>query len=397
MKMSSFIYLDNNATTQIDPRVKSSMLPFLEENYGNPQSTQYALGRTANHHLEKAREDIAAVLKCLPEELTFTSGATESINMALKGVFQNYQAKGNHIITVKTEHKATLLTCHYLEKMGANITYLPVDSSGRINLDDLSKYINKQTIMVCIMAANNETGVLHPIEKIAHICQEKNTLFFCDATQWIGKSPLDLSAIPIDMLCCSAHKFHGPKGVGLFFKRKKPQPIQIPPLIIGGQQENNLRGGTHNLAAIVGMAKALTIWEEDFLNYDQIEVLRNKMEDAISSQIPHILINGKNTSRMGNTSNITFKYARGSQIILAAPTIAMSTGSACVTGTRDPSHVLKAMGVEEEDCYCTLRLSLSKWTSMEEIDRAVDLLSEAVKNVRSESPIWPLFQQGLIE
>lgn len=395
--MSSFIYLDNNATTQVDPRVKDSILPFLEESYGNPQSTQYALGRTANHHLEKARESMAAVLKCLPEELTFTSGATESINMVLKGVFQNYQAKGKHIVTVKTEHKATLLTCHYLEKLGADITYLPVDSSGSINLDKLTESINKQTIMVCIMGANNETGVLHPIEKIARICQEKDTLFFCDATQWIGKMPLDLSSIPIDMLCCSAHKFHGPKGIGLFFKRKKTQPIQIPPLIIGGQQENSLRGGTHNLPAIVGMAKALEVWVEDSSKYYEIEILRNKMESKITSQIPHTIINGKNTERTGNTSNITFKYAMGSQILLAAPKIAMSTGSACVTGTRDPSHVLKAMGIEEEDCYCSLRLSLSKWTTLEEVDKAVDLLAIAVKNVRSESPIWPLFQQGLIQ
>lgn len=394
--MASFIYLDNNATTQVDPRVKDSMLPFLEESYGNPQSTQYALGRTANHHLEKAREDIASILKCLPEELTFTSGATESINMALKGIFQNYQAKGKHIVTVKTEHKATLLTCRFLEKMGADITYLSVDASGRIDLDELTDSIGKQTIMVCIMAANNETGVLHPIQQIAQICQEKNTLFFCDATQWVGKMPLDLSAIPIDMLGCSAHKFHGPKGIGIFFKRKKAQPIQIPPLIIGGQQEYNLRGGTHNLPAIVGMAKALEIWKEDSAKYGQIEVLRDKMEGKITSQIPHVVINGKDAPRMGNTSNITFKYARGSQIIVAASKIAMSTGSACVTGTRDPSHVLKAMGIEEEDCYCTLRLSLSKWTTEKEVDRAVDLLAAAVTQVRSESPIWPLFQQGLI-
>lgn len=394
--MKDLIYLDNNATTKVDPRVRGAMLPFFEEAYANPQSTQYALGRKANHHLEESRETIAALLHGHAREITFTSGATETINMALKGVFQNYQTKGKHIITVKTEHKATLLTLYYLEKAGAKVTYLPVNIDGSISLDELTESITDETILVSIMAANNETGVLHPIQEIAEICQQKNTLFFCDATQWVGKLPLNLKEMPIDMLCLSSHKHHGPKGVGLFYKREKSQPIQIPPLIIGGQQENGMRGGTHNMASIVGMAKALELSVKEEPLHKKTEKLRDYFEEALLEKIPHIVINGKNTKRIFNTTNITFKYARASQIIIESPQIAMSTGSACVTGSRDPSHVLRAMGVEEEDCFCSLRFSLSKWTTRQEVEEAIRILEKSLHKVRSESPLWSLFRDGII-
>lgn len=395
--MPNLIYLDNNATTQIDPEVLEKMLPFLSDIYGNPASTQYTLGRKANHALEHARNTIADIISCEPSEITFNSGASESISTVLKGVFENYASQGNHIITTQTEHKATLSTLHHLEKKGANVTYLPVDSDGCIDLQLLENSIGPKTILVTIIAANNETGVLNPIEDIAEICNKHNVLYFCDATQWIGKKDLSLKHIPIDILCFSSHKHHGPKGVGVLFKRNKRKPIQIPALIIGGQQENSSRGGTHNLAAIVGMAEALKIATSSRDNWLKIENIRNSFEKQIINKIPHVKIQSFNVDRINNTSNITFKYARASEIIINCPTLAMSTGSACVTGMRDPSHVLKAMGIPDEDCFSTLRFSFNKWNTLTEIDQASTILQKAILNFRAESPIWPLYLDGIID
>lgn len=395
--MLDLIYLDNNSTTRVDPIVLEKMIPFLSNAYGNPLSTQYALGRTANQALEEARNNIADILNCSPSEIIFTSGATESINMALRGIYENYQTKGNHIITAASEHKAVLSTLHYLEKKGAHVTYLPVDQNGNIDLDQLSNAITDKTILVCIMAANNETGVIHPIDMIGEVCRNKNTLFFCDATQWVGKKEIDLHNSSIDLLCFSSHKHHGPKGIGILYKRNKRRPIQIPSLIAGGLQEYNMRGGTHNIASIVGMQVALQLADGQKDKLHSIEEMRNYLEEQLTERIEHIIINGKQSLRINNTSNITFKYARGSEIILNSPKLAMSTGSACVTGTRDPSHVLKSMGLNDEDCYSTLRFSLSKWTTQQEVDSAVEILRRSVSKIREESPLWSMFKQGIID
>lgn len=391
--MSEGIYLDNNATTKIDSDALNAMMSYFTEGYGNASSLQHRAGRTASHAIDGAREKIAEILNCEHRELIFTSGATESINMVLKGVFEMYKTKGNHIITISTEHKAVLMTCYSLEKMGAEITYLPVDADGKIDLNLLENSIREDTIMVCTMASNNETGVLHPITDIAEICEQKNTLLFCDATQYIGKHALDLSSVSIDILCFSAHKFHGPKGIGGVFFRKKTRSIGIPSLIIGGDQEHGHRAGTYNVPAIVGMAVAL---QNSVNSQTQVESLRNYFEQQIEAHIPDIHINGRNTLRISNTSNIIFKYTRAADIMQHTPQIAVSSGSACVTGSKDPSHVLKAMGLSDEDAFSTLRFSLSKYNDKEQIDRAIALLTTSVSSIRSRSPIYKLYQDGLI-
>src|SRR5690606_32481365 len=287
----SFLYFDNNATSRMDDEVLQAMLPYLQELYGNASSVQHKLGRAANAAIEQARIDLADRLGCTPKEIFFTSGATESISTVLKGVSQAYNRKGKHIITCKTEHKAVLATCESLAKQGYEITYLDVDAQGNIDLNVLTKAIRPDTILVSIMSANNETGVLHPIDKIANICQEKDVLFFCDATQHIGKLPIDLQEVAIDILCLSAHKFHGPKGIGALFIRRKSKPIQIPSLITGGNQEHGLRGGTYAVPQIVGMGEAVKHFEFD----SQIETIRDYFESELQQQVEEVKVHASGT------------------------------------------------------------------------------------------------------
>ncbi|MFD2743994.1 MULTISPECIES: cysteine desulfurase family protein [Sphingobacterium] len=392
------IYLDNNATTRINDDVLAAMLPYFSESYGNASSIQHRFGRNASEAIARARQQISKAL-CIQnaDELIFTSGATEAINLAIKGVVARYSAIGNHIITCQTEHKAVLETCLQMESKGSRLTYLPVLDNGQIDTDQLARAITPETILVCIMAANNETGVVHPIAEIAKICQQNGVLFFCDATQYIGKQhALDLAQIPIDMLCLSAHKFHGPKGIGaLYIRRHKNKPTQIEPLIVGGNQEGALRGGTYNVPAIVGFGEAIQRMDTD--EWKEIAKLRDHFENAIVARIPHIFINGANAPRLANTINLSIKHVPAAELIGRLPEIVFSTGSACVTGSRAPSHVLIAMGLSEELARCTLRISISKYTTLEELDITVNQLTEAVSKVREQSPIWMLFKQGLID
>ncbi|MBL1410200.1 cysteine desulfurase family protein [Sphingobacterium faecale] len=388
------IYLDNNATSRLDQEVLDSMLPHLKEDYANASSLQHKMGRHANQAIEEARKSVASILRVQPKEIFFTSGATESINMVLRGVFERYQSKGNHIITCQTEHKATLSTCAYLEKKGARISYLPVDKNGAIDLNELKEHITAQTILVSLMSVNNETGVIHPIKEIAQICREEDVAFFCDSTQSIGKQDFDLTTLHLDFCCLSAHKFHGPKGVGALFIRRKTKPLQVAPLITGGNQEQSLRGGTYNVPAIVGMGIAIQRIKE--INTSKITQLRDYFEKRILSEIEECTVTAQKANRICNTSNITFKYARGSEIMTKIPNIAISSGSACVSGSRNPSHVLKAMGLSDEDAFCSLRVSLSKHTTLQEIDHTVEALKTAVNDIRSYSPIWQMYKDGLL-
>lgn len=388
------IYLDNNATSRLDERVLDRMLPYLREDYANASSLQHKMGRHANQAIEEARNTIAKMLQTQPKEIIFTSGATESINMVLRGVFERYQSKGNHIITCQTEHKATLTTCEYLEKKGAKVTYLPVNKSGAIDLDELKNRITAQTILVSLMSVNNETGVIHPIKEIAEICQAKDVLFFCDSTQSIGKQAFDLTTYPIDICCLSAHKFHGPKGIGALFVRRKTKPIQIAPLITGGNQEQALRGGTYNVPSIVGMGTAILQTKE--VDYAAIRQLRDYFEDRIQHEIEETIVNAQEAHRICNTSNITFRHVRANEIMTKISDIAVSSGSACVSGSRDPSHVLKAMGLTDEDAFCSLRFSLSKYSTAQEIDQTVEALKTAVNTIRQHSPIWQMYKKGLL-
>jgi len=325
-------------------------------------------------------------------EIFFNSGATEGINTVLRGIAYAYARKGKHIITCQTEHKAVLATCAQLERAGIEITYLPVDHNGAIDLQLLQDSIRPDTILVCIMAANNETGVVHPISAIAQICQEEDVLFFCDATQLVGKQDINLQQIPIDILTFSAHKFHGPKGVGALYVRRKRKPIQIPPLISGGQQENGVRGGTLNVPSIVGCGKALEIAG----THPETRHYRDDLEKQIKRLIPEVIIHGEQALRLANTSFIAFRHIKAAEIMTSLPDIALSSGSACTSGLLDPSHVLKAMAVSDEDAFSSIRISLSKYTTAADIQQTVDSLVDVVQKLRSSSPIWQLFNKGVL-
>lgn len=389
------IYLDNNATTRMSDQVLEEMLPFLREDYGNASSIQHKLGRRAHQAVEQARERVAQALKVDTKEIFFTSGATEAINTVLKGVYQRYQAKGRHIITSPAEHKAVLTVCEQLRGEGAEVTYLSVNAQGLIDTDELKRSIREDTVLVCLMAANNETGVLAPLRDIAAICRQKDVLFFCDATQYIGKLGIDLSQEPIDMLCLSAHKFHGPKGIGALYVRRKSKPTQIASLIQGGKQEHGFRGGTYAVAPIVGLGAALKDIEQNDAEY--VRELRDQFEQLVMQEIAETKVHGSEAPRLYNTSNILFKHVRGAELMTKLPDVAISSGSACVSGDRDPSHVLKAMGISDEDALCSLRFSFSKYNTREEVVEVVAKLKAAVEKLRAESPVWKMYKAGLLD
>lgn len=388
-----YCYFDNNATTKIDNQVFEAMLPYLKDSYGNASSIQHKLGRQANHAVEKARLQIAELLNVNPKEIYFSSGSTESINTVIKGISKAYQSKGNHIITSSAEHKAVLSSCHAVEKEGMQVSYLKVNKFGVIDLEELKNTITDKTVLISIMAANNETGVLQPIEEIAKICLENDVIFFCDATQWIGKLPLDLSKIPIDIICLSAHKIHGPKGIGAIYIRRKTKPTQIPALIVGGKQESGFRGGTYAVHQIVGLGEAAK--QVDFDN-DKVEEVRDYFEKRLLEEIEESEIKTLGSNRLPNSSNIHIKHVKATELMTKLPTIAISSGSACVSGDRDPSHVLKAMGYTDDEAYCSLRFSFSKYNSKAQIDYAIPLIKAACESIRKDSPIWEMYKEGLI-
>ncbi|MEZ0451500.1 cysteine desulfurase family protein [Sphingobacterium thalpophilum] len=391
--MKDIIYLDNNATTRILDQVWNEMYPYFIQNYANASSIYHPMGREANAAVEVARTQVATALHCSTKEVFFNSGSTESINTVLRGVFEKYRSKGKHIITAVTEHKAVLSCCDQLSQQGALITYLPVDAQGQISTADLQAAITPETILVCLMAANNETGVLSPIDEIATICKREDILFFCDATQAVGKVILDLQSTPIDMLCLSAHKIHGPKGIGALFIRRKSKPIQLSPLIVGGGQEQSFRGGTYNVPAIVGLGKAMASVTPNI--YSGVRDLRDLLETSLG-EIPEIIIHGSCAARLPTTSYISFRHILASEIMTACPDLALSSGAACVTGSREPSHVLTAMGLSKEDALSAIRFSLSILTTREEIIQCTELIKAAVKKIRAQSPIWQLHQAGLL-
>ena len=388
------IYLDNNATTRIDDEVLNTMLPYLKDAYGNASSIQHKLGREASQAVEEARKNIASYLAVAPKEIYFTSGATEAINWVLKGVFARYQSIGKHIITTKTEHKAVLTTLEILAKQGAEITYIAVDSNGQINLEDLALQIRKDTILISFMAANNETGVIHPIQEIGALAAKHHVLFFSDTTQLIGKAHIDRYPSNIDICCFSAHKMHGPKGVGGLFIRRKSRPIQLEPLITGGKQENGMRSGTYNTASIAGMGKAFSIAASQ--DNKHMLALRDYFEEKIINTIEETHVHAFNANRLSNTSNIHCKHVKSSELMPALHDVAISSGSACVSGERDPSHVLTAMGIPADEALCSVRFSISKYTTQEELDSALEAIKTAVERIRSQSSIWKLYKSNLI-
>jgi cysteine desulfurase len=376
--MSVQIYLDYNATTPVDPRVLEAMLPFFTRSFGNAASATHSFGREAADAVEKARQQVADLISCTAGDLVFTSGATESINLALKGAFETYAAKGNHIVTVKTEHKAVLDVCKRLEQKGASIAYLGVDAEGLIDLNELQNAITEKTILVAVMLANNETGVIQPAEKIAEIVHARKSIFFCDATQAVGKLNVDVSEMGIDLLCLSAHKFYGPKGCGALYIRRKDPRVALTPQMDGGEHERGLRSGTLNVPGIVGLGKACAIAREDMWNDNtKISALRAKLEHQLLD-FPGLRINGSTRNRLYNTSNICFKGKKTADLLVQLKPVALAFGSACTSANPEPSHVLKAMGMSDEDVYSSVRFSLGKYTSEEEIIETIKCIKENV-------------------
>jgi len=370
------IYLDYNSTTPVDERVLAEMLPFFTEHFGNASSKTHALGWYSQGAIENARQQVADFIGAESSEIVFTSGATEAINMAFKGVFEAYQSKGNHIITCKTEHKAVLDTCAYLEEKGAIVTYLNVDREGRIDLDELKESFTDKTILVAIMAANNETGVLQDLEKIAEITHQHNTIFFSDTTQLAGKLPIDVNEMGLDLCCISAHKLYGPKGVGALYVRRKNPRVSLIPLFHGGGHENNKRSGTLNVTGIVGLGKASEIAKNDFWdNNMNISKVRGYLEHQLL-EIPNLTINGSTKYRLYNTSNLYFpKLKDGSSVFSHIKNqYAVSLGSACTSAKAESSHVLMAMGLNKEESNNCVRFSFGKKSQKQEVEKLAELI-----------------------
>jgi cysteine desulfurase len=372
MDLENIIYLDNNSTTPIDPRVLDAMLPFLQDNFANASSTHH-FGQGVNEKVKQARKQIADFINAEPYELIFTSGATEAINIAIKGVAESYSNKGKHIITVSTEHKAVLDTCNDLERRGFEITYLPVQTNGLLDLDELQKAIRTDTILVSVMYVNNETGVIQPIKEIAKLAHEKGALFMTDATQAVGKIEIDVNDLGIDLLCFSGHKIYAPKGIGALYVRNK---TKIYPQIHGGGQEQGLRSGTLNVPGIIALTKACEICSEEMaLNKRNISILRDKLETELL-KLPNTSINGSSENRIYNTTNICFKGQDANVLIGRMKNLAVSNGSACSSAVVEPSHVLTAMGLTAEDAFASLRFSLGKLNNIEDIEQTIEKIKE---------------------
>jgi cysteine desulfurase len=380
------IYLDYNATTPVDKRVLEAMLPYFTEKFGNAASRTHAFGWIAEDAVTTARKQVADLIHCIEQEVVFTSGATEGINLAIKGVWENYQVKGNHIITVATEHKAVLDTCKALEKKGARITYLPVNREGLIDPDVLRKALTPQTILVSIMYANNETGVIQPISKIAEIVHANNSIFMCDATQVVGKININVMEEHIDLMCLSAHKFYGPKGVGALYVRRKDPRVNLVPLFDGGGHERGLRSGTLNVTGIVGLGKACEIASQEMWDdAARISRLRTRLEQQLCDNLEDVYINGSTKNRLFNTTNIAFLNIRSESLINRIPGIAVAMGSACTSAIAEPSHVLKAMNLSDSTSYSSIRFSLGKYTTKEEIEEVVETIRKVVSDLKEQA------------
>jgi cysteine desulfurase len=376
------IYLDYNATTPVDERVLQEMLPYFTTHFGNAASKTHALGWQAAAAVEKARKQVASFINAEESEIVFTSGSTESCNLVIKGIFEKYPSKGNHIITVATEHKAVLDTCASLEKRGAVVTYLSVSPEGLIDLDELKNSITDKTILVCVMLANNETGVIQPIRQIAEIVHAHKSILFCDATQAAGKMIVDVNELGVDLLCLSAHKFYGPKGIGALYVRRKNPRVVLQAQIDGGGHEHGLRSGTLNVPAIVGLGKACEIAQAELWdNNAKLSALRARLEHYLLD-INGGRINGSTRHRLYNTANICFGGIKADAIISKVNhKLCVAAGSACTSALAQPSHVLKVMGLSEADCYASIRFSLGKYNTEQEIDATLALLKEVIEKL----------------
>ena len=391
------IYLDNNATTPTDPRVVETMIPYFYENPGNAASRNHPAGWVAESAVDTAREQIADLINVDPREIIFTSGATESDNLALKGVFEMYARKGNHIITAKTEHKAVLDACKKIEKQGGEVTYLDVQPDGRIDLGELEAAITDKTIMVSIMWANNETGVIQPMEEIGKICAKHGVLFMSDATQAVGKIPVDPKATGVHLMAFTSHKMYGPKGVGALYVSRKNPRVKVTSQMDGGGHERGMRSGTLNVPGIVGFGKAAAIAKEQ-MHEDaaRLSKLRDKLESALLANLEEAYVNGSIEHRMPHVTNISFKHVEGEGLMMTFnQNTALSSGSACTSASLEPSYVLVALGLGDDLAHSSLRFSLGRFTTEEDIDATIAQVTEGVNHMRDLSPIWEMYKEGV--
>ena len=389
------VYLDNNATTKVDPRVLDAMIPFFTEDFGNAASRNHPFGWKAEEAVDYAREQIATLIGASEKEIIFTSGATESNNLALKGVFEMYAEKGRHIITAVTEHKAILDTCKHLEKQGAEITYLHPAENGLLSVAQVEEAIRPDTILVTIMFGNNEIGVIQPIREIAAICKKHGVLFHSDATQAVGKIPVDVVADNIDLMSFTAHKMYGPKGIGVLYVRRKNPRVKVTAQMDGGGHERGMRSGTLNVPGIVGLGKAAELARLEMDSDTQrIIKMRDRLENALLT-MEESYLNGSKEHRLPHTTNISFKYVEGEGLMMAIKDIAVSSGSACTSASLEPSYVLKSLGLDDELAHSSLRFGLSRYTTDEEIDFTIKCVTDAVNRLREMSPLWEMFKEGI--
>lgn len=390
------IFLDYHSTTPVDPEVMKTMIPYFTETFGNAASRNHEFGWTAEAAVEKARAQVAALIGATDKEIIFTSGATESNNLAITGVAEMYKDKGNHIITSPIEHKAVLDTCKYLESKGYEITVLPVDQYGRVNPEDVKNAITPKTILVSIMFANNEIGTVQPMAEIGKICKAAGVLLHSDAVQAVGKIPVDVNAQGIDLLSMTAHKFYGPKGVGALYVRRKNPRVRLSPQIHGGGHERGMRSGTLNVPGIVGFGKAAEIARQKLPEESaRLKMLRDRMWNALQAQLDEVFLNGHPTERLPNNLNVSFAYVEGESMIMGMKELAVSSGSACTSASLEPSYVLKAIGVGEDLAHTSIRFSVGRFTTEEEVDVATAKVVEAVKKLRELSPLYEMVKEGI--
>jgi cysteine desulfurase len=390
------IYMDNHATTPLDPRVLEAMMPYFQGKFGNAASRNHSFGWEAERAVEAAREQIARLIGASSKEIVFTSGATESDNLAIKGVAEMYREHGNHIITQVTEHKAVLDTCKRLEKYGYRVTYLPVNPEGLVELDDLKQAIDDKTILVSIMAANNEIGVLQPVAEIGAICHERNVLFHCDGVQALGKVPLDVIADNVDLLSISAHKIYGPKGVGALYVRRRNPRVQLAEQIDGGGHERGMRSGTLNVPGIVGLGKACEIAGEEMPSESaRLAAMRDRLKKKLESELNYVHMNGSMEHRLPGNLNMSFIYVEGESLLMGINDVAVSSGSACTSASLEPSYVLKALGLGDDVAHSSIRFGLGRFNTDAEVDYVGEKVVDVVKKLRELSPLYEMATDGI--
>ena len=394
--MNRSLYFDYQATTPVDPRVLEAMLPYFTQQFGNAASRNHAFGWDAEEAVENARKQVAELIGANPKEVIFTSGATESNNLAIKGIAEMYREKGNHVITCVTEHKAVIDTCKKLEKQGYRVTYLPVQKDGRISLDELKDAITDKTILITIMTANNEIGVLQPVAEIGAIAKEKGVLFHTDAVQAAGKVPFNVTQVKADLVSISAHKMYGPKGVGALYVRRRNPRVLLAEQINGGGHERGMRSGTLNVPGIVGLGKAASICGAEMsTEAGRLRKLRDSLNEKFHKNLDEIYINGSMEHRLPHNLNISFAYVEGESLLMGINDVAVSSGSACTSASLEPSYVLKALGAGDDLAHSSIRFGLGRWTTEEEVEYVVDKLTNVVRRLREMSPLYEMVKEGV--